>query len=404
LIAAVLLPLLQVEPIKIDSKKATPEIRAAIGKLDAIRVDAFTKAVAAIEARIPEEHKVILKAIDAVDPDPAKFERHTGFSVETSSVSDVEVEIRFFVEYFANGMLRPEETLRHEMVHAAMRLDLGQETYRKIPKWLREGIAVHLAKQTSSKLAYQLALSTYATEPEKLVDGLADDNHSLDDYAEDGLAIEYLLSLAGKDGLARLEDKLREKSPYKDAIAALTQKPFDKFEAGAKEYALKAVRELAAKHKAELDLYREILVKNPTGGPECDRFLRTYSKSPFRSAVLYFKAKGAGDEGLPHFEKFIASAREPGGMAGLIDDAMLRRARLLVKKGKSAEASTQYAEIVMWHVGSGSADDALFEWGILLHPTDRARAIPLLRRALAISPKHKLAEEAKKLLAEGRGD
>jgi hypothetical protein len=56
LLAAGLLVLLQVEPIKIDSKKATPEIRAAIGKLDAIRVDAFTKAVAAIEARTPDGH------------------------------------------------------------------------------------------------------------------------------------------------------------------------------------------------------------------------------------------------------------------------------------------------------------------------------------------------------------
>ena len=61
-------------------------------------------------------------------------------------------------------------------------------------------------------------------------------------------------------------------------------------------------------------------------------------------------------------------------------------------------------ELAAAGTGSATADDALYEWGILLFSTDRTRAAPILRRALEIAPKHKLADEAKKLLGEGRAD
>jgi hypothetical protein len=391
---------LQVEAFDIQSRKATPEIRAAIAKLDAIRVDAFMKAVAAVAAKLPEEHEVLLKALDACDPDPAKFSPHKGFPAETSSRAEVIIEIRYYVEYFASGLLRSEETLRHEMVHAVMRLDLGKERYQKLPKWLREGIAVHLAGQTGSKLIYELATGARAADPERMIDGLEDPDHNLGDYPEDGLAIEYLFSILGKDAGPRLEDVLREGVPYREAIQSLTKRSFDEFLAGAREYSLSAVRKVVAKHKEELALFRRILEKNPDCGPECEQFLKSHPGSPFRSSVLYYRAKGAGDDGLPHFDAFIASAREPGGMAGLIDDAQLRKARLLARKGRTAEALAEYGEIIRWHVGSSIAGDALYEWGLLLHSSDAARAAALLKRALQSFPKHKSAARAKELLGE----
>lgn len=400
LILAGLLAFIQVEPFKIESKKITPEIRKEIATLDALRVDALTKALEAVGARLPGEHRILLKAVDAVVPDPAKFTLHKGFSAETSTLASGDVEIRFHVEYFVNGLLHPEETLRHEMVHAVMRLDLGKEKYGKLPKWLREGIAVHVAGQTARKLIYQLTLGEFAADPEKMMNGIEDAEHTLNDYPEDGLAIEHFLALAGADALSRLEEALRDGTPYREAMAALAKVSFDQFAAGAKERALKAVRELAERHKEELELFLVILKKNAESGAECGRMLKSFPKSPFRSATLYYRAKAAGDDALPHFEAFIASAREPGGMPGLIDEAMLRRARLFSKKNRQGDALAHYADIVKWHVGSGVADDALYEWGILLFPSDRAKAAPLLKRAVEIAPKHRLAERARKLLGE----
>lgn len=395
-----LLLLAQVEPFAIESKKATPEIRAEIRKLDAIRVKAFDRAAEALAAKLPEEWRVVLRALDAADADAARFSPHKGFPAETSSPAELVVEIRYFAEYFASGLLRSEETLRHEMVHAVMRLDLGKERYQKLPKWLREGVAVHLAGQTASKLIYELATGARAAGPEKMIDGLEDADHNLGDYPEDGLAIEYLYSIAGKDTGPRLEDALREGVSYRDAIQTLAKRTFDEFLAGARDFALSAVRKVVEKHASELELLRQILQKNPDCGPESERFLKTYPESPFRSSVLYYRAKAAGDDGLPHYAAFIASAREPGGMAGLIDDAQLRRARLLAKKDRKAEALSEYAEILRWHVGSSIAGDALYEWGFLLRSSDDAQAAALLRRALQVFPKHKSAGRAKELLAD----
>jgi tetratricopeptide (TPR) repeat protein len=303
------------------------------------------------------------------------------------------------VEYFANGLLhQPEETFRHEIVHAVMRLDLGREPYRKLPKWLREGVAVHVARQTAGKLTQSLMQRRFALEPEKLIDGLEDKEHDLDDYTEDALGVAYLLRSAGSDALLKLGAELRNGKDYREAIAAVANQAFPKFVAGAREFSLAILKEETGKLRKELDLYRVILEKNDQSKAECDSYLASFPESPLRSAVLYYAAKSAGDEALPAFDAFIESALKPDGYPAMIDDAMMLKARQLVKKGRTSEAFDVYSDLVKWHVGSPHAVTALYEWGVELFPTARDKAMPLLHRALEIAPRHALAERAKKLL------
>ena len=390
--------LAQVDPFTIDSKKITPEIRKEIARLDDLRRDAFEKACAAMGVQFSEARHVSLKAVDAGDPDPAAFDRHNGFAAETSSPSDTEVEIRFYVEYFSNGLLHPEETLRHEMVHAVMRLHLAKEEYQKLPKWLREGIAVHVARQTPTKLAARFMEKEVALDPSKVLDGLEDAEHNLADYAEDGLAIEFLVSVAGAGALPKLEAELKGRKEYKDAIATVAGRPYPKFVTDAQDYARKRVNEEAAKLEADLKLYREILERNDKSKTECERFLKAYPNSPLKSAVQYYLAKSSGDDAIPLYDAFIEGARKPGGFAGFIDEALLRKARLLAKKNRLPASNRAYADLVLWHVGSNLGGTALYEWGLQIRPSEPERAEGLLKRALEIDPKHRMADRARKAL------
>ena len=384
---------LQVEPFAVAAKKATPEVLKEVARLDGIRQEAFDHGVKLLGAKLPEKWRVVLEIVDGADPDPTKFKRHSGLTAETWSESDAVVKIRFYVEYFVNGLGRPESTFRHEMIHAVMRLDLAREKYSKVPKWLREGIAVFGANQVQDKLWHELSQAKTAAQPDRLIDGLEDSDHNLSDYVEDGLAAAILK-------LPVLEEALRNGKTYKEAVEAASGEPFDAFVARAKDRALEEIRKVAEEHKNALALYIQVANKNADSGPECERFLAEHPKSPLRSAVLYYRAKAAKDDGLARFDEFLKSAREPMGKTDFIDDANLRRARLLVKQVKRAEAEAVYAELVRWHVGSPAAVDALYEWGLLAYPSDRDRATGLLKRALEVDPKHRLAAKAKQAVGE----
>jgi tetratricopeptide (TPR) repeat protein len=279
-----------------------------------------------------------------------------------------------------------------------MRIDLRKEPYQKLPKWLREGIAVHLAGQTPGKMAYGFMRKEIANDPGKMIDGLQDADHSLEDYAEDGLAIAHLIEAAGPDALVRLESELRGGLGHREAIEKVTGGRFPDFDSGACAFAERRVKEEAAQRAKELELYRDILDKNEKSRSECEKFLALFPKSSLRSAVLYYAAKSAGDGAIPAYDTFIESARKPGGYAGFIDDALLRKARLLVKAGRVPEAVTVYSHLVYWHVGSGNAVTALYEWGLELFPTAKAKSTPLLQRALEVDPQHRHADQARKLL------
>ena len=390
--------LLQVDAFTIESKKITPEIRKEIEKLDAIRNDAFDFAKKQVAAKLPGEFQVILEAVDGADPDPAKFTRHSGMTAETSSRDHPKVKIRFYVEYFANGLGSPESTLRHEMVHAVMRLDLGNEKYGKLPKWFREGVAVFIAGQMQEKLSHGLMQPSVAKDPETLLDGLEDADHNLGDYWEDAMAIVSLSSLPMRGPLWKVIDHVRDGKDYKLAIEMVTGKPFDDFVKDAREHATKSLLAQVAQGRQMYGTYAEIARLNEESGALCETFLKQWPKVPLRSAVLYYRAKAAKDEGLAAFDEFLASAREPHGKVDFIDDAKLRKARLLAKKDRAKEAAELYADIVYWHIGSAVAIDALYEWGLLIHPD--AKAAPLLKRALELAPKHRLADRAKKTLGD----
>jgi TolA-binding protein len=145
--------------------------------------------------------------------------------------------IQFHTEYLVNRSGSLEKRLLHEMVHGAMRRALGDDRYVRIPLWLREGLAVSIAGQGVDRVRYEF---TITLDVRALLNGL-DSRHEPRDYAEDFLAVDYLircggsgsrlhlmnLLLAGKDAgtavrtLARLKDERFEEVFERDVLPTL---------------------------------------------------------------------------------------------------------------------------------------------------------------------------------------
>jgi hypothetical protein len=86
-----------------------------------------------------------------------------------------------------------EKTLVHELYHCLQRERLGEEGYRKLPAWAREGAAIHVAGQLEDRaraLVAHIGADPRREDPlAALVDGL-EGRHGLEDYAEDACAFE----------------------------------------------------------------------------------------------------------------------------------------------------------------------------------------------------------------------
>ena len=108
------------------------------------------------------------------------------------------------LEYLVSGQSHLDGEVRHEYVHAVLRQAMG-ERYDRGPDWMREGLAVWAAGQLPSR-AQEIAAAALLgkLDPAASLDGLADADHGMDDYAEDALAFELVALRKGPEGVPRV--------------------------------------------------------------------------------------------------------------------------------------------------------------------------------------------------------
>jgi tetratricopeptide (TPR) repeat protein len=213
------------------------ERRLSLPPLSPAEETAQAAAIPPLEARIRE---VVTETIRRLgertgrpDPDPeaVRVEVQLGrlggkpcngrSAARTSGYGD-SVTIGFCAEPFLSGDADPLLIPSHEAVHAYFRRQLSERHYRRIPAWLQEGLAIHLAGQTESKLA---RLHREEPEsPEEKLTGL-EAEESLNQYFEYGLALRFLDGQPGRvppGGVEALVKRLLDgERPY-DAIRAVT--------------------------------------------------------------------------------------------------------------------------------------------------------------------------------------
>ncbi|MHC4341772.1 MAG: hypothetical protein ACYSX0_16360, partial [Planctomycetota bacterium] len=156
-------------------------------------------------------------------------------------------------EHLVLGSHDLQKTLAHEFFHCLQRERLGEEDYRRLPVWAREGAAVYIAGQLEKRaaaLAAHLGSDRRIEDPlARLVDGLGG-RHALEDYAEDACAFEAVELRHGRKKLAALLRRLLESPDVERAIREVLGEDFETFERAAMEHARKILAPLVKKGRA----------------------------------------------------------------------------------------------------------------------------------------------------------
>ncbi|MHC5079060.1 MAG: tetratricopeptide repeat protein [Planctomycetota bacterium] len=266
------------------------------------------------------------------DAAPMKPGRYPGPAAEIfAEMTDgrFHLTIQFYAEYLINGSGSFEKRLLHEMVHAAMRLALGDTRYAGVPCWLREGMALYIAKQGYTRVRYEFSITL---DVKALFNGLTQ-AHEARDYAEDFLAVDFLVRRGGSSALLQLMNLLLAGTPPDRAVERAAGVEEGEFEEAFRHHALEALSESA---RQELDAFLPAF--------------RRFQDGQYKEALSRFEAYGR---------------RKPKGkgvLAGSLQGkALYYRAKCLFQLGRTAEALQGFKDVrTSFAQGCGLADDASF--------------------------------------------
>ncbi|KPJ61135.1 MAG: hypothetical protein AMS15_06130 [Planctomycetes bacterium DG_23] len=313
-----------------------PEIKQLQKRLPKIKADATEAIEASLGIPPVAPDRVALGLIDVENLPEGVSRGSRGFVRWLSGYKAV--EILLVTEYFITGTMDVEEVVTHEMTHAQMRLHMGYSAYKRIPKWLREGLALYTSGEGPGRVGYLLGI---VEQPEDLVNGL-EEKHTFDDHAEDFLAIQYIEKQYGSEAVKKLSRLLLNRVPYRKALQEVTGLSWPSFEKAAQAYALSYIQSLAqGKHER----YRKIIKDfRPSQyarvAEEARKFLAEFPHAYCAGTVTYYLGKSLYFEGrLPEAaEEFRKVLTNYSRTCGYVDDAKYFLALSLLHMGKIDEA------------------------------------------------------------------
>jgi hypothetical protein len=136
-----------------------------------------------------------------------------------------------------------KKVFAHEMVHAMLNDQLGAEAAMVFPVWLHEGLAVYGSNQGESMvLSYVSQLGGSAER--RILTGL-EGSHGGYDYAEDYLALKYLVSKHGQNCLHNfLKEVVRRQGDIPGALKYTCFETWDDFQKNAMVFSREEIRSL----------------------------------------------------------------------------------------------------------------------------------------------------------------
>jgi hypothetical protein len=134
--------------------------------------------------------------------------------------------VTLYLEYLVTGHIDLKQTLCHELVHAVQRRAVGA-AYRRVPKWLREGLALLVADQGEDRIDTLLCVHALdsGSGPEALLLPLTD-RTTLRHYGIYYAAVRSLVDL-DPHRLRRLWDGLAQGRPPRELVTEMSGRPFD---------------------------------------------------------------------------------------------------------------------------------------------------------------------------------
>jgi hypothetical protein len=202
----------------------------------------------------------------------------------------------------------------------------------RLPKWVREGLAVYGAKQTEDRIAALLSNEAVGSkDPRRILDGIDDANHDVTDYIEDAMAFAWLE--ARKAGNVHAYCKRVLAGEKHDAVLA---------ELAGMEFS-------AALRGAEESIKKEIDKRLGLGLPELLSLQREHD-----TAIGHKREAAWAEKGAAKYESWIADF---GGHV-LIPNAKYRLARSFIAAGKHEQARKLLQEVVANELRCTLTDDA----------------------------------------------
>ena len=223
--------------------KYSPEaVRPLLRRLAEASPGAFEKACRALGLSCEPSKRPLVRIRDAAPFRPGRTVAPAARTFAEEGPGGLRLVILFHAEYLMNGSGDLEKRLLHEMVHASMRLALGDGRYGRLPVWLREGMALHVAGQGADRVRYEFSITLDA---EALLDGLSGP-HEPRDYGEDYLAVDFLVRRGGRESLLRLTNLLLSGMAPLEAVDRIAGLEGGDFETAFRASILPALKESAA--------------------------------------------------------------------------------------------------------------------------------------------------------------
>ncbi|MBI3268178.1 MAG: tetratricopeptide repeat protein [Planctomycetes bacterium] len=374
--------------------KDDPRLKTVLAALPAWKAAALADAARRLGVPAPPEGAVTLVLRDAAPPPAGGYRMFEGAQFRTSG-KPPKIVLTLYAEFLINGRFDVPAELAHEAVHAVMRHTLATG-HDRVPEWVREGLAVHLAGQGEERIDALLTAPDHAESPADAIRPLAE-RHGLADYARDFLFVEHLRRVG------RFEAFVRELMAGRGLEQALGE-PVDTFETAARAFAR---AEITARAGEAHEAYRAILrASRDRRWEELAQFTAEFPRdrpsTRYAAVVGYFAAKAAlfaGKEAEALLSLEAWRATPEAARTWCFDDGLLLAGRALMRERRPDEAAVQFERAVREFPDSQGFDTAAYDWGFALAAAGRKeRATELLQRALASFPAHKSAVRARKLL------
>ncbi|MHC4778743.1 MAG: tetratricopeptide repeat protein [Planctomycetota bacterium] len=335
-----------------EGKYPAAVIRPFIDALTAEAPAAYERATAALGATAPAGMHPLLRIRDAAPLAPGRTAAPAAKTFAEPGPGGLTLIVQFHSEHLVNATGDLKKRLLHEMVHAAMRLALGDDRYANVPVWLREGIALHVADQGIDRVRYEF---TIALDGESLLDGLGGE-HGPEDYGEDFLAVDFMARRAGSGwlhGLMAALSKGMDPAKAVEKIAGMKESPF---EPAFRNEVLTSLERSAAMELRDFmppfDLFRAGEYARALEGFGNVHAVKGGAKGLLAGALegkrLYYRAKclfqlGRITEAAPLFAKV---RRDHGRTCGLADDAAFFEAECHRRVGRIAQAKEGFLLVV----------------------------------------------------------
>lgn len=378
-----------------------PRFEDTFGDLEA----AVAKALRIIEDRLGIEPKGRARIhVYVQDADPERF-GHDRARCRTHRVGDDEYQhVDLYTEYFVSGDADLQTVVTHELVHAVMRERMGRTRYERLPHWLREGLAVHVADEGERHLHRTLLA---CEQVDALMIGLDRAKRSVRTYPYAWLAIEHLRAKGGPATLHRLLKGLIDGRDTKRLLGRIDGGGYAAFERGVRKHAAKRI-EAAARGLADIKRARRLYRGKhfAKARAACRAFLEEHAGSAFAPTARYLTARSWFREG--RFDRaeagFRACLARDAGRSGWVDECHLFLGIALLEQARAEEGLVMLRAYLDLHPYATQRDLGLLALGRALRALDREqearRAFDRVADVPGARRSHRAAA-ARELAAEG---